>query len=121
MKKAHIPYFVVSIMLSLFPTIHEHGHSTRVEKDRWGFTVFHHASLLPGQNCLIERRVVAICRIDSYICGTGLRRDKIGIAEAAFDDLDAQVAHRLDVQGVPHQRSDFEIGVGLDEVGKHRT
>jgi len=25
------------------------------------------------------------------------------------------------VQGVPHQRSDLEIGVGPDEVGKHRT
>ena len=121
MEKAHIPCFVVSIMLSLFPTIHKHGHSTRVEKDRRGLPVFHHASPLPGQNCFIERRVVAICRVDSYICGTGLRRDDIGIAEAALDDLDAQVAHRLDVQGVPHQRSDLEIGVGLDKVGKHRT
>ena len=108
-------------MFSLFPTIREHSHSTRVEKNRRGLPVIHHASPLPIQNCLIDRRVVAICQIDSYICSTGLRRDKVGIAEAALDDLDAQVAHRLNVQGVPHQRGDLEIGVGLDEVGKHRT
>ena len=121
MEKAHIPNFTVSNMLSLFPTIQKDGHPTRVEKDGRGLPVFHHASPLPGHNCLIERCVVAVCRIDSYIRGTGLRRDEIGIAEAALDDLDAQVAHGLDVQWVPHQRRDLEIGVGLDEVGKHRT
>jgi len=108
-------------MLSLFPTVREHSDPTRVEKDGRGLPVFHHASLLPGQNCLIDRCVVAVCRIDSYLCGTGLRSNEIGIAEAALDDLDAQVAHRLDVQGVPHQRSDLEIGVGFDEVSKHRA
>ena len=108
-------------MLSLFPIIREHGHPTRVEKDGRGLPVFHHASPLPGQNCLIESCAVAVCGIDSYICGTGLGRNEIGIAEAAFDDLDAQVAYSLDVQGVPHERSDLEIGVGLDEDGKHRT
>lgn len=108
-------------MLSLFPAIGEHRHPTRVEKDGRGLPVFHHASPLPGQNCLIDRCVVTVRRIDGYLRGTGLRSNEIGIAEAALDDLDAQVAHRLDVQGVPHERSDLEIGVGLEEVSKHRA
>ena len=49
------------------------------------------------------------------------RRDEVNIAEAALDDLGAQIAHRRGVQGVPHQCSDLEIGVGLDEFSKRRA
>ena len=90
-----------------------------MEKDRWGFSIIDDASPLPSQNRRIQRHVVAVGRIDSYVCGARLLRDEFGIAEAAFDDLDAQARNRFDVRGVPHQRSELEVGVGLDEVGEH--
>ena len=120
--RAYIPDFAVSaIMLSLRSTIREYGHPTHVEKNGWRFPVIDHASPLPSQDCRSERHVVAVGQIEGYVCGAGALRDEIGITETAFDDFDAQFAHWFDVSGVPDQCSDLEVGVGLDDVNKHRA
>ena len=117
--KTHIPNLAVRVMLSLRSTIAEYSHPTRVEEDRWGFPILHHASLLRGQNGLVKRHIVAVAAVDSYVCGTDMRGDEVDIAEAALDDLDAQGADGLDVRGVPHKRDDLEVREGLDEVSAH--
>lgn len=117
--ETHVPNLAVRIMLALLPAVHEYGYPTRMEKDGWGFTIVHHAGPLPSQNCLVEDDRVAVGRIDRYVCSAGMRRDEIGIAEATLNDLDAQVTDRLEVRGVPHERRELELRVGLDELSKH--
>jgi len=106
-------------MLTLLPAVHEYSHTTRMEKDCWGVPIIHHASPLPTKNRLVEQNRVAVSRIDRYVCGTGMRRDEIGIAKATLNDLYARVADRLNVRGIPHKRRELELRVRLDEHSKH--
>ena len=69
----------------------------------------------------MERNIIAVRRIERDFCSTGMRRDEIGIAKATLNDLDAQVADGLNVRGVPHERCDLELWVGLDKLSKHGT
>jgi len=95
--ETHDPSLAVRVMLTLLPAVHEYSYPTRMEKDGWGFTIIHHASPLPSQYCLVEDSIVAVARIDRYVCSAGMRRDDIGIAEGTLNDLDARITDRLNV------------------------
>ena len=117
--ETHVPNLAVRVMLTLLPAVHKYSYPTRMEKGGWGFTIIHDASPLPSQNCLVEDNRIAVARIDRYVCSAGLRRDEIGIAEATLNDLDAQATDRFNVGGIPHERRELELRVGLDKLSKH--
>ena len=119
--ETHIPNSAVGVMLSLLPTVHEYSHPTRVNKYGWGFSIIHHAGPLPSKNRFVECDIIAVGRIERDVCSTDMRRDEIGIAKATLNDLDAQVADGLNMRGVPHERCDLELRVGLDKLSKHGT